>query len=147
MIFEILVSTSKFWKKFVTRVRPYWDKFWKILTFEFCQDRKVMINHRGGILIFGQILNFGENRNFEILNPSSNPNFGSLTLKLNFVILTTKVSNFDESLTNFDEIIKFGDWWNFEFWWNLQFWWMSKFEFWQNLEIWQFSPKSNHQFG
>ena len=23
-------------KKFVTRVRPYWDQFWKILTIEFC---------------------------------------------------------------------------------------------------------------
>ena len=54
--FGILVSTSKFWKKFVTRVRPYWDQFWKILTIEFWWNRKVMINHRGGILIFGQIL-------------------------------------------------------------------------------------------
>ena len=40
----------------VTRVRPYWDKFWKILTFAFWWNRKVMINHRGGILIFCQIL-------------------------------------------------------------------------------------------
>ena len=41
-----------------------------------------MINHRGGILIFCQNLNFGKNRKFEILNPSSNPNFGSLTLQI-----------------------------------------------------------------
>ena len=54
--FGILVSPSKFWKKFVTRVRPYWDQFWKILTIEFWWNRKGMINHRGGILIFGQIL-------------------------------------------------------------------------------------------
>ena len=52
----LIISTSKFWKNLVTSVRPYWDKFVKILTFEFCQNRKVMINHRGGILIFGQIL-------------------------------------------------------------------------------------------
>ena len=69
---------------FVTSVRPYWDKFWKISILLILWYRKVMINHRGGILIFGQILNFGENRNFEILNPSSNPNFGSLTLNPNF---------------------------------------------------------------
>ena len=55
-ILEILISTSKFWKSLVTRVRPYWDQFWKILTFEFWWNRKVMINHRGGILIFCQIL-------------------------------------------------------------------------------------------
>ena len=48
-------------------MRPYWDKFWKILTFEFCQNRQVMINHRGGILIFCQIFDFGENRNLESL--------------------------------------------------------------------------------
>ena len=52
----ILVSTSKFWKNLVRIVRPYWDKFWKILTFEFWWNSKVMINHRGGILIFCQIL-------------------------------------------------------------------------------------------
>ena len=40
----------------VTVVTPYWDNFFKILTFEFWWNRKVMINHRGGILIFGQIL-------------------------------------------------------------------------------------------
>ena len=54
--FGILVSTSKFWKKFVTFVTPYWDKFWKVLTFEFWWNSKVMTNHRGGILIFCQIL-------------------------------------------------------------------------------------------
>ena len=43
-----------------------------------------MINHRGGILIFGQIFDFGENRKFEILNPSENRNLGSLTLTPNF---------------------------------------------------------------
>ena len=55
-ILGILISTSKFWKSLVTRVRPYWDQFWKIVTFEFWWNHKVMINHRGGILIFGQIL-------------------------------------------------------------------------------------------
>ena len=40
-----------------------------------------MINHRGGILFFCQNLKlFRENRKFQILNPSSNPNFESLTL-------------------------------------------------------------------
>ena len=54
--FGILISTSKFWKNIVTVVTPYWDKFWKILNCEFWWNSKVMINHRGGILIFGQIL-------------------------------------------------------------------------------------------
>ena len=48
----------KILKNLVTRVRRYWDKFFKILTIEFWWNRKVMINHRGGILIFGQILKF-----------------------------------------------------------------------------------------
>ena len=74
----------KILKKSLTFVRPYWDKFWKILTLKFWFDQKVTINHRGGILIFGQNLNFGKNRKFEILNPSRNPNFGSLTLNPNF---------------------------------------------------------------
>ena len=65
-ILEILISTSKFWKKFVTRVRPYWDKFWKILTIEFWWNRKVMINHRGGILIFGQILSKSKILDFRV---------------------------------------------------------------------------------
>ena len=34
-------------------------------------------------LIFVKIFDFCENRKFEILNPSSNPNFGSLTLNPN----------------------------------------------------------------
>ena len=47
---------QNFEKSLVTLVTPYWDKFFKILTFEFWWNRKVMINHRGGILIFCQIL-------------------------------------------------------------------------------------------
>ena len=61
-----------------------------------------MINHRGGILIFGQILNFGKNRKFEIFNPSSNPNFGSLTLNPNFAILANFGSLLNLVLPNLD---------------------------------------------
>ena len=42
-----------------------------------------MINHRGGILIFGLNFDFSEIESltkFEILNPSQNLNFESLTL-------------------------------------------------------------------
>ena len=39
--------------------------FWKILILESGQIRKVMMNHRGGILIFGQIFDFSENPNFD----------------------------------------------------------------------------------
>ena len=53
---------QNFGKGLVTFVTSCWDKFWKILNFEFCQNRQVMINHRGGILIFCQIFDFGENR-------------------------------------------------------------------------------------
>ena len=74
---------QNFGKSLVTLVTSYWDQIWKILIFEFYQNRKVMINHRGGILILCQIFDFCENRKFEILNPSSNPNFGSLTLNPN----------------------------------------------------------------
>ena len=52
-----------------------------------------MINHRGGILIFGQIFDFGENRKFEILNPSSNSNFEfelAFTINQNRMIPITK---------------------------------------------------------
>ena len=49
-------------------LRPYWDKFWKILNCEFWWNRKVMINHRGGILIFCQNLNiFVKIENFKSL--------------------------------------------------------------------------------
>ena len=79
-----LYGLQNFGKVFVTSVRPCWDKWWKILILPIWWYRQVMINHRGGILIFCQILNFGRNRKFEILNPSSNPNSGSLTLKPKF---------------------------------------------------------------
>ena len=61
-----------------------------------------MINHRGGILVFGQIFDFGKNRKFEILNPSENRNLRSLTLTPNldlnkiFVILIIKILKFEE---------------------------------------------------
>ena len=62
----------------------FFQKFKKkkneILILKSWLDHKVTVNHRGGILIFCQISNFCKNRKFEILNPSSNPNFGSLTL-------------------------------------------------------------------
>ena len=64
--FGILISTSKFWKNLVRIVTPYWDQFWKILTIEFWWNRKVMINHRGGILIFGQILSKSKILDFRV---------------------------------------------------------------------------------
>ena len=82
--FGILVSTSKFWKKFVTRVTPYWDKFFKILTFEFWWNRKVMINHRGGILIFCQILSKMKILDFRVKD-------------FKFWILGLRISNFEIS--------------------------------------------------
>ena len=82
--FGILVSTSKFWKKFVTCVTPYWDKFWKVLTFEFWWNRKVMINHRGGILIFGQILSKLKILDFRVKD-------------FKFWILGLRISNFEIS--------------------------------------------------
>ena len=104
--FGILVSTSKFWKKFVTRVRPYWDQFWKILTIEFWWNRKVMINHRGGILIFCQILS-----KLKILD------FRVKDLKfcdfVKFWILGLRISNFrfssefSSNLFNFGQKLKF----------------------------------------
>ena len=66
-ILEILISTSKFWKNLVTFVTPYSDQFWKILTLEFWLNRKVTINHRGGILILCQILNFAKIENLKSL--------------------------------------------------------------------------------
>ena len=90
-----LYGLQNFGKVFVTSVRPCWDKWWKILILPIWWYRQVMINHRGGILIFCQILNFGRNRKFEILNPSSNPNSGSLTLKPKFGFeLGLRISNF-----------------------------------------------------
>ena len=104
--FGILVSTSKFWKKFVTRVRPYWDKFWKILTIEFWWNRKVMINHRGGILIFGQILS-----KFQILD------FRVKDLKfcdfVKFWILGLRISNFRFSSKFSSNLFNFDQNWNF----------------------------------
>ena len=89
----ILISTSKFWKKFVTLVTSYWGKFFKIQTFEFWWNHKVMINHRGGILIFGQILS-----KLKILD------FRVKDLKfcdfVKFLILGLRISNFRD-ITNF----------------------------------------------
>ena len=119
MILVILVSTSKFWKKFVTFVRPYWDQFWKILTFEFGRNRKVMINHRGGILIFCQNLS-----KLKILD------FRVKDLKfcdfVKFWILGLRISNFDFR-QNFHQIcsilIKNWNLWSrvkdFKFWFSL----------------------------
>ena len=77
---------QNFGKSGVTFVTPYSDQFWKIkiLILVILGYIKVMINHRGGILNFCQNLNFGENRKIEILSPSSNSNFESLTLNSNF---------------------------------------------------------------
>ena len=86
--FGILLSTSKFWKNLVRIVRPYWDKFWKILTFEFWWNRKVMINHRGGILIFGQ--NFVEILKFWILGLRIN----QILWFRQILILGLRISNF-----------------------------------------------------
>ena len=109
---------QNFGKVFVTVVRPYWDQFWKILILKFWLDHKVTINHRGGILIFCQISNFCKNRKFEIFNPSSNPNFGSLTLNRildfgKFWVSTNNLvlANLDRSrrqLSKNTKIIKFG---------------------------------------
>ena len=104
--FGILVSTSKFWKKFVTRVRPYWDQFWKILTIEFWWNRKVMINHRGGILIFGQILSKLKILDFRVKD------FKFCDF-VKFLILGLRISNFrfsskfSSNLFNFDQKLKF----------------------------------------
>ena len=77
-----------------------------------------MINHRGGILIFCQNLNFGKNRKFEILNPSSKSKFWILNPKIEISILTNFGSllnlvlpNLDRSrrqLSNDTKIVKFG---------------------------------------
>ena len=99
----------------VTSVRPYWDKFWKNFL-AILVNRKVMINHRGEILIFGQIFEFGENRKFEILNPSSNPNFDlnpkpKLILANFGYLLNLVLPNLDRSrrqLSNDTKIVKFG---------------------------------------
>ena len=98
--------TSKFWKKFVTVVRPFWEFFFKILTFEFWWNRKVMINHRGGILIFCQILS-----KLKILD------FWVKDLKfcdfVKFWILGLRISNFrfsskfSSNLFNFHQKLKF----------------------------------------
>ena len=97
--FGILVSTPKFWKKFVTRVRPYWDKFWKILTIEFWWNRKVMINHRGGILIFGQILSKLKILDFRVKD------FKFCDF-VKFLILGLRISNFRFSLIFSSKFIK-----------------------------------------
>ena len=114
---------QNFEKVFVTSVTPYWDKFWKILTFEFWWNRKVMINHRGGILIFCQILsklkildfrvkdfkfcdfvkfwilglrisNFNFRQNFHHFVQNSS-NDGILSSKSKFCGLGLTISNFD----------------------------------------------------
>ena len=82
--FGILISTSKFWKNLVRIVTPYWDQFWKILIFEFWWNRKVMINHRGGILIFCQILSKMKILDFRVKD-------------LKFWILGLRISNFEIS--------------------------------------------------
>ena len=67
--FDYYYRLRNFEKTFVTCVRPYWDKFWKIFTleFSFCLYDKVTINHRGGILIFCQISNFSKIENLKSL--------------------------------------------------------------------------------
>ena len=77
-----------------------------------------MINHRGGILIFLSKFEFWKNRKFEILNPSSNPNFEILNPKPKFSILANfgyllnlVLPNLDRSrrqLSNDTKIVKFG---------------------------------------
>ena len=104
--FGILVSTSKFWKNLVRIVTPYWDQFWKILTIEFWWNRKVMINHRGGILIFGQILSKSKILDFRVkdLKFCDFAKFWILGLRTsNFVIS----SEFSSNLFNFDQKLKF----------------------------------------
>ena len=97
---------QNFEKSLSTFVRPYWDQFWKILTFEFGRNRKVMINHRGGILIFCQNLS-----KLKILD------FRVKDLKfcdfVKFWILGLRISNFrfsskfSSNLFNFDQKLKF----------------------------------------
>ena len=83
-ILVILISTSKFWKNLVRIVTLYWDQFWKILTFEFGWNRQSYDKPpwRNFVFLF-KFEYFRENRKFEIFNPSSNPNFWSLTLNPN----------------------------------------------------------------
>ena len=125
--FGILVSTSKFWKKFVTRVRPYWDKFWKILTFEFWWNRKVMINHRGGILIFGQILSKSKILDFRVkdLKFCDFAKFWILGLRTSNFVISSEFSSIlyknHEKIENFLSQIQI--WWarvkDFKFWFSL----------------------------
>ena len=95
---------QNFEKSLVTRVRPYWDKFWKILTFAFWWNGKVMINHRGGILIFCRILS-----KLKILKSltlaQGFQNFGSLTLRTpNFRFWSNFGYLLNSILPNLDQI-------------------------------------------
>ena len=67
----------------MVKIFQNWSQYGVTTVTNFFQNFEVMINHRGEILILCQIFDFCENRKFEILNPSSNPNFGSLTLNPN----------------------------------------------------------------
>ena len=104
--FGILISTSKFWKNLVRIVRQYSDQFWNILSFEFGWNRKVMINHRGGILIFCQILSKLKILDFRVQD------FKFCDF-VKFLILGLRISNFrfsskfSSNLFNFDQKLKF----------------------------------------
>ena len=96
----------------MTVVRPYWDQFWKILILKFWLDHKVTINHRGGILIFCQILMKLKNLKFDEIG-----NFGELR-NLDFdkiwkfgIVHQNLIINLERSrrqLFNDTKIIKFG---------------------------------------
>ena len=93
-------------------MRPYWDQFWKILILKFWLDHKVTINHRGGILIFCQILMKLKNLKFDEIG-----NFGELR-NLDFdkiwkfgIVHQNLIINLERSrrqLSNDTKIMKFG---------------------------------------
>ena len=147
--FGILISTSKFWKKFVRIVRQYSDQFWKILTFEFGRNRKVMINHRGGILFFCQILlkfkildfrvkdlKFGDFVKFWVI--TNFVNFGKIVFK--FVTKIIKMQNICVQIGNFCVRVKDFKFWNFRVkdfkFWNFR---VKDFKF-AKIQILQKSP-------
>ena len=142
-ILEILISTSKFWKNLVTVVTPYWDKFWKILNCEFWWNRKVMINHRGGILIFGQILSKSKILDFRVkdLKFCDFAKFWILGLRTSNFLISSEFSSI--LYKNHEKIEIFLS--------QIQIWWarVKDFKFWFSLglRIWNFtnftkSPKS-----
>ena len=109
---------QNFEKSLVRIVRQYSDQFWKILTFEFGWNRKVMINHRGGILFFCQNLNFVKIENFKSLTLAQIQILRSLTLNPNFrfwqicgSLFNLVLPNLNRSrrqLSNDTKIVKFG---------------------------------------